>query len=411
MSNGPFDRVLLNTREKVLSPDWNAEFSQQDRSILDTLAQLSTRRTSAANSFGLVSDGFIGDGFSVHATAPASLNVIVTAGLALVANPYAVGARTNIGGVSGVNALSALVPVYLSAAQSFAVPTAPGAGQARIDIIEVRADHLVGGATSRQVLAPVTGAFVASTVNKLLSWDVFGRIGYVAAGGSSTEPLSYKQGTAATAGTEVEPGTTSGYIKIAAIRVAASVTTIEENKILDYRPLYAPYGQMSVGITADVAAGASPYVNNVRVNAPPGVDASITLGPTGTVNEGLVYLRVGSGSAVWAVDGVSLSAGRSAGITTATVWVPQHTPPEAISATSVDQGILAGTNPSYTVATTMQVAIGQPMFRFYWQNGVLYHSGASSTPVTLNDASTASGAPTSAFPARFSAQISLVRIA
>jgi hypothetical protein len=411
MSNGPFDQVLLNTREKVLSPDWNAEFSQQGRSLLDTLAQLSSRRTSAANSFGLVTDGFVGDSFSVHATSPASLNLVVTAGLAFVSNPYAIGNRSNIGGISGVNALSALVPIYLSAAQTFTVPTAPSAGNARIDIIEVRADHLVGGTDTRQVLDPTTGAFVATSVNKLMSWDVFGRIGYVAAGGSSTEPLSYKQGTAATAGTETQPTTTSGYIKIAAIRVAAGVTTIEENKILDYRPLYAPYGQMTIGITADVAAGATPYVNSVRVNAPPGVDVSLMLGPTGTVNEGLIYLRVGSGSAVWAVDGVSTSAGHTAGVTTTSVWSTQHTPPEAATLTALEQTMLAGGSASYTVATTMAAAIGQPVFKFYWWLGTLMHSGSALTAVTLDDASTATGAPTSAFPARFSAQISLVRIA
>jgi hypothetical protein len=407
MSNGPFDRILLNTREKVLSPDWNAEFSQQDRSILDTIAQLSTRRTSAANSFGLVTDGFVGDGFSVHATSPASLNVIVSAGLAFVANPYAVGARSNIGGISGVNALSALVPVYLSGSQSFTVPTAPSAGNARIDIIEVRADHLVGGATSRQVLDPATGAFVATSVNKLLSWDVFGRIGYVAAGGSSTEPLSYKQGTAATAGTEVEPSTTAGYVKIAAIRVAASVTTIEENKILDYRPLYAQSGQMTVSGRCRVyVSGGNWFIDNARISAPPGVDAAFTLRPvTPTILEDLSFvIRVGN-AAAYEVQSVSISTEQDSANPTR-MFQAQGT---SLGTTTVDTTLQTQLVNATITSPVVAAAVGQVLHIETIAAGMLEQSGA--TPVTLNLSAAAGNVPTAANPAYISINVDLLRVA
>jgi hypothetical protein len=406
MANGPFDQVLLNTREKVLSPDWNAEFSQETRSLLDTLAQLSTRRTSAGNSFGLVTDGFVGDAFSVHATSPASLNLVVTAGLAFVANPYAIGNRSNIGGISGVNVLSAVVPIYLSAPQIFTVPTAPGAGDARIDIIEVRADYLVGGADTRQVLDPMTGSFVSSTVSKLLSWDVFGRVGSVAAGGSSTQPLSYKQGTAATAGTEVEPSTTSGYIKIAAIRVAASVTTIEENKILDYRALYSPYGQTRVSARCRVYVSAGNWViDTVTVSAPPGIDASFLLYPLSpsVLDDLSLVIRCGDPTRYQIASVFVNTAQGTLGSTR--MFVAQ----EALASVAVVDSTLQTLLASGAATPTIPAAIGQQVLSQLLTCGMLEQSGA--TQVVINTSAAATNAPTLANPAYISVNVDLLRIA
>lgn len=409
MANGPFDQVLLNTREKVLSPDWNAEFSQQGRSLLDTLAQLSTRRTSAGNSTGVVTSGFVGDGFSVHAASPASMVVTASAGLAFFTNPYAVVDRSNISGISGVNALSAVVPVYLSAPQAFTVPTAPGAGQARIDIIEVRADHLVGGADTRQVLDPTTGAFVATSVPKLMSWDVFGRIGYVAAGGSSTEPLSYREGTPAAAGSETYPTPTAGYVGIAYIRVAASVTTIEENKINDIRRLYAPYGQLQVSGRCRVyVSGGNWVIDNATISAPPGVDAAFAflanpLTPT-TLED--LFLVIRAGSIVRTdVAGAKVDSHQSPGAVSR-MFMAQIV---NITSYSVDANIQANLASSATATPTMSVAFGQDVQLIQIAGGMLEQSGA--TQVVINTSAAATNVPTALSPAYVSINVDLLRIA
>jgi hypothetical protein len=409
MSNGPFDRILLNTREKVLSPDWNAEFSQQDRSILDTLAQLSTRRASVGNSTGVATDGFVGDGFSVHAVSPASMTVSVSEGLAFVANPYAVSARTNIGGVSGVNALSELVPVYLSSAQAFTVPTAPSAGQARIDLIEVRADHLVGGATSRQVLDPVTGAFVAASVPKLLSWDVLGRVGYVAPAGASTEPLSYREGTAAAAGSETYPTPTAGYRALAYIRVAATVTTIEENKILDVRRMYAPYGQLQISGRCRVyVSGGNWVIDNATISAPPGIDAAFAFlaNPlTPTVLEDLfLVIRAGSITAT-EVAGAKVDSHQNPGAVSR-MFSAQIVNITTYSIDSTSQGYLAS---SATATPQVNMAIGQSVQLIQIAAGMLEQSG--STQVVINTSAAATNVPTVANAAFISINVDLLRIA
>ena len=268
MSDKAFDRTITNERERPLSSDQNQALSQQDRVLRDMLQELCAPRFSTGIDLATTpTSGFIGDGFKVRAESPASMNVTVANGFGFLYNAGDVPAA--IGGVVGLDDRSSYKPVYLSANEVIAVDAAPGAGNNRIDIIEVNYYRRAENLLSRAVLNVGTGVFAPLNIYKTLSFLLDGHSGRVVTPNPSTAAIGYKVGTAAAAGGEVAPATTAGYTKIAEIHVVGGVANIAANAVADYRRmLYAGgIGRASARWIQHVAAVPSGF----QLSAPPGV--------------------------------------------------------------------------------------------------------------------------------------------
>lgn len=275
MADSPFDRTIINLRERPLSSDINQAQSQLDRTLRYLMRLFGSAQVDGVPSddevrFWSPDSGFGGANFlnSSYFVAPVSgMMVKITSGLGWQRVPADVPAA--VGGISGLDDLEELKPLLLTADQNITLDASPAGGQSRIDIIEVIADRRAENSTSRDVLDTGSGVFAATGVDKTLAWDHLGRTGRVVAPASSTTGIGYKVGVAATTGTEVAPATTSGYAKIAEILVTGGVTSIAINKVKDTRALYFPYGMMTLGVLLNWpnAAGA---INGV-ISSPPGL--------------------------------------------------------------------------------------------------------------------------------------------
>lgn len=263
MANNPWDRTVINTRERPLSSDINQAQSQIDRTLRFFLDQLFLGRQALVDdrAASLPTQGFLGSGFKVRPTAPIGLSVELAAGQGFQANTTDVPA--SIGGVTSVDDLSRYKPLVVLSNVDINVP-APDPTFARIDIVEVIFNRRLADPTSRDILNPSSGAFESESVNKTLAWNMEESVGSVTAPNVSTTALGYKAGNPSA--TPTVPPTTAGYIKIAEIVVAAGVAQINAEDIKDLRNLLAPFNMRYVVAQADLGTIA---LN--KLIAPPGV--------------------------------------------------------------------------------------------------------------------------------------------
>lgn len=275
MADLPFDRKTFLMREKPLSPDWNDALAQIDRTLRDVMMFLLGGRTSDASSARLPYSCFTGDSFRVGPSSIPGMSIVVNNGIGFQYNPSDL--PTNIGApnLESVSDLSPFKPLYLDQPLTFTVPTAPGAPNSRIDIIEVAATRQLADADTRLQLNPVSRTFAPFSVFKTLTFDLDGVTGVVAAGGgNSTAGISYKIGTAANPG--VAPTTTPGYIKIGEINVNNGTVTITGSQIVDRRLLAAPGGVVRASARFQVIWNAgAPTITMLSNNTPPGVDLCV----------------------------------------------------------------------------------------------------------------------------------------
>jgi hypothetical protein len=267
--NNPYDRVNLGLRERPVSSDFNRLQSQADRALRDTLGALFSSRNGPG-------DGFIGSGFQVVPTSPVAMSVQVSAGMGMLYVPLDV--PTDIGStdLEAVDDRSAFKPVYLAAPAIFTVPTAPGLGLSRIDIIEVRHDRRLDDPVTRRQLDTVTETFLDHQFYKTLTWALDGRTGTVTSPTSSTAAIGYKTGAAAATGAEVEPSVTSGYVQIARINVGPSVTTIPAGSIADKRKLLGSGGSVAASLRYRVQWNSGDPIVTIESHiAPPGVSMGV----------------------------------------------------------------------------------------------------------------------------------------
>lgn len=285
MANNPFDRVLINLRERPLSPDHNQLQSEIDRTIREVLDRLMLPRATSASdiSLGTPRTGFIGDGFKVRPMNPASMQVQVTPGLGFFVD--ATDTPSSIGGVASVDDLSRFKPLYLPTAALLSIPAAD-ATNPRLDIIEVRHNRGITDTASRDVLNPVTGQFVPTSVQKTLTWNMAGSTGNVTTPASSTAAISYKAGIPNAS--PAAPPTTTGYVKIAEVLVNATVTSVDANRLKDLRHLHSPFGQRRARWAGNLTV-AGPVVTMEQIVAPPGVQM------IGTVRSGTAFVYVIAG--------------------------------------------------------------------------------------------------------------------
>jgi len=142
MANNPFDRVIINSRERPVSSDINQAQSQIDRTLRFYLDQFFGSRASFTDpKAGTPINGFIGNGFRAEQDNPAGLTVVVPLGLGFKTD--AADTPSAIGGIPGVDDLSRYKPLLLLSDATIATP-APDPTNPRIDIIEVNINRITG---------------------------------------------------------------------------------------------------------------------------------------------------------------------------------------------------------------------------------------------------------------------------
>lgn len=274
MSDKPFDREAWNTRERPYSTDNNYEASYADLALREILVNLLNTRISVSNDASNTTPptSFFGEAFKVRPGGALAVNV--TKGIGLFGDPTNL--PTAIGGLVGVNDLSAYKPLVLTELEAIAVP-ANASGNPRIDIIEVRYRQELTDATNRDIMTPTPPyVFSPGLVSKTLTWALNGQQGTVVTPAPSTAYISYVRGIPA--GSPVAPSVTSGYVKICEIAVANGAATINAADITDYRRIFAPYGMQRAALEITGVPLSATY-SITKLNAPPGVEATLfTLG-------------------------------------------------------------------------------------------------------------------------------------
>lgn len=260
MANSPFDRTIINPRERPLSSDINQAQSQLDRSLRDALSYIYSTRVSQTNPGQNAVTGFLGNGFRVNGNGT-NMSLTLEQGLGF----YVDGSTGAVGGVIGLDDFSVYKPLLLNSSPTITVPTAPTAPNSRIDIIEVQFKRTLNNPLTRDILDIGTGTFMSGIVNKTMEFGLDNQITINGAGA-----INYKTGNVAVSPSV--PVTDSGYYKIAEIRVSSGVTAIFNSDIVDSRPLIWPASGTTISGTISVHEAA----NNIVVDshfytAPPGV--------------------------------------------------------------------------------------------------------------------------------------------
>ena len=134
MANKPFDREIINVRERPFSSDINLSEYYADLSLRETIKNLMAPRVSVSNPDPLLSTiaRFMGASFKVIATSPTSGSVVITRGLGFVGSTDS---EININDVLGLNDTSQAKPLVLSRDKTVDVPASDPSFD-RIDIIE-----------------------------------------------------------------------------------------------------------------------------------------------------------------------------------------------------------------------------------------------------------------------------------
>jgi hypothetical protein len=273
LANQPFDVEVINPRERPLSSDIDLIGTYASQMLREFLIHAYAHRFSITDPTSVASSGFLGSGFRVTAANPAAMTAVVSSGLGFFYD--ATDLPSAIGGVAGLNDLSAYKPITLTSDQSIPVPAADP-GNPRIDIVEVKQSRRIIDPTSRDVLNVGTGAFDPNTVSKTLTFNLNGT-----ATVNGTGPINYKVGTPAVV--PVAPTPDAGYTKIAEIDVPALAVTLPQSRFRDFRRLIFPGG---VGeVLAKFTITTAPLTTFSNLVAPPGVLVGITNG--GGVNANL----------------------------------------------------------------------------------------------------------------------------
>lgn len=351
MANQPFNRTIINTRERPLSSDLNRQASDSDRAIRDVLMNIYTGRGAVyPDGPGTPPTGFIGEAFKLRPASPASMILTIKKGMGFLYNALT---QADINGIGGLNDLSSWKPAVLNADFPITISAAPSAPNSRYDLLEVATNRLIGDSTSRDVLNPSTGVFEPNLVNKTLYWDYDGTYGTVNAPAPSTAPISLKVGVAGNPPTP--PSGTAGYTPLAIVLIdSAPVSAIDSNKILDQRNMLFSGGVLSVGLRV---RSLSPYTSLVleSLQAPPGIFASaLWTGYSGGVLSYTVYVFSGNPTGFPTVVTQSV---RNSFANPSSVL---PTIPALVSIDAPGQTALAGVNANPAI----KVAIGQTALQF-----------------------------------------------
>jgi hypothetical protein len=189
--------------------------------------------------------------------------------------PYVVGVSMDVAIAAGVivhfttstidGTTPIMIPYRLTNAEYSFTIAASHATLERYDVIQARIIADPGTSETRDFKDATTGVLSSQTFNKRLN---------------SVCTMSVVTGTNAAVGTATEPSVTSGYVKLATVYVAPTVTSIAKSAIRDYRlpskltvvdvmANQAAYDEADwvVGTAGEIVAGAAP--SDVRFFPPP----------------------------------------------------------------------------------------------------------------------------------------------
>ena len=334
MANQPFDREIINQRERPLSTDINLAASYADASMRQMWFETWDGQQRQPDSAG-----FIGRGFYLSPSAGMVLSC--HSGVGYWNNATA--SELNIGGVSGLSDFTYIKPLVLNANTAITVPAADPVNP-RYDVLEVTMNRQLTDSSSRDVLNPTTGQFVATNVNKTLSYALDGSVTVNGAGA-----LNYKTGTPAASPTV--PTVTAGYEIIAIVRVEAAAVAITQDKIQDRRTLLFPQGMCHVAASVQTGAGVAVSLLSTAV-APPTVEIGFV--PV-SATQAVGYIKAGKATDFLA-QSVSITANSPGGAS-----APYGTSAALPSVFTMDaptQAALAASGAPLTVA------VGQPVIQF-----------------------------------------------
>lgn len=376
MANKDFDQAIFNVRERPLSSDWNQAQSQIHRTLRDLTERLVAGRTTIGNDVALVPSGMVGDGLKVRPKSPASMQVTIAAGMGFQVSSDKPSA---IGGISGLDDLSGFKPLYLSADETITIATAPGAGNERYDLLEVKFDRRAENLLNRDVFNTSTKVFDPTNVNKTLAFDLSGRQGQVAAPANSTTGIGYKTGIVAATGNAVVPTTTAGYELIAVIYVGPAVASIDSDVIRDQRKLLWPYGlarfsarlkYTNTGGVLDTAVQAAAAPHGTHVLAIP---QTVQLFDVFVIAGGMSFSSVVAQYTASTVGGAGPAAGQ--------LIFPGT--PIIDAAYTLTSGNVADLNNAAKTSPAVKLAAGQPAVRITFPAGIT-SSNAAWAPATFS---------------------------
>lgn len=290
MSNKPFDREVINLLERPLSTDVNEIGSYADLALRELVLRTFSGRAAFSDDRNAIlpaagGAAFIGSGFRVRGVT-GSLQVTVDSGLGFFDDNTT---ASSVGGVGGVDDLSLIKPLTLTALETINVPAADPTNP-RMDIVEVQFDRRLMDATSRDVLNPVTGQFTPGAVNKTLSYNQNGRSTVNGVGS-----INYKTGTPAASPSG--PAVDAGYVQIGQVLVPALATAVLPSNVNDQRLLMAPGNALRVSgrYAYNSTTGPTGGLTLQQLSAPPGVQvgAFVTYGAGASAADLQLYMVAG----------------------------------------------------------------------------------------------------------------------
>lgn len=315
MANKPFDTTIIRPLERPLSSDLDAAQSQIYRTIREVTSRTYSH-TNFVSSVGYYATsrrfGFIGQGLRVYQSAnPATMTLTLRSGVGFRSGTPA----SDIDGVVGLNDLSDYTPVMLTDAVTVTVPTAPAAGLARRDIVQIRINRAVTDTTSRWLLNPTTQVFAPTNIGKTLTYDLGSTVTVVNPGDPvGVNPIEYVVGTDAPYAAPDDflsispPATSAGYLSIAVINVAGGVTSIDNDVIVDKRVPIFPSGEARLSMTAQLGNNGAFYNINSADFSPGIINVGLRALSAGTNNTYVLYVFSG-GAPDASLHGAAYSSG------------------------------------------------------------------------------------------------------
>ncbi len=292
----PFDQNVLAPSERPSTEALNRGFTADRLALSFFYQNLLSARTAIANDRAKLQTGFIGDGFKVRPSSPASFTLEVSAGLGYYYDPsvpLVIATDPTIGRFEGVSNVSPWRPLVLGSSVLLNVPAPPAAGQSRYDIIEVRPKRDLADYGQLLRYNQAAADFRPSSAPAFLRFgSTQDEVGQVLAPVLSTSPISYKVGTPAATGSQLSPQLTPGYLLVARILVTGGDTEISQARIVDAR---SQIGPVRVAGSFSMRTTGTPFApTNVNIQAPPGIQVAVVgETPTGGAQARIVVLTGG----------------------------------------------------------------------------------------------------------------------
>lgn len=287
MFNQPFDTTIINPLERPKSSDINAAQSELHRDLRDYLLRAYAVSDGADVLTATAQTGFVGRGFVVEPTSPASMDVTIAQGIGFQAT---LDSTANVGSIAGLNDLSYYKPMLLSGSMLLTVPNQPLTGFCRRDLIEVRYNRALTNVTTSDVYNVVSGVFTSQNINKTMTFDLVNdAVQLILAGdpAAASASIVYRTGTLVPHATAADflnapiPSTDTDYVAIAVINVGPGATAINSGLIADWRPRLTPQAQIDITGSftiggADSYSSTTQQLSNVRIKAPAGIRCTVS---------------------------------------------------------------------------------------------------------------------------------------